>query len=137
MEFSIRVAPGARPLKERVRPLNLIMRASLKEQIDLWKKEGIIEETSSPWAAAMVPAAKLVGGIRWAVDYRPLNKVTVADSYPLPAIEENLQKLAGSEIFSTLDSMTAYHTIPVEKKSRPFLGFVCCFGSFTFKRMPF
>ena len=116
-------------MKERVRPLNPIMRASLKEQIDLWKEEGITQETSSPWAVAMVPAAKSDGGIRWAVDYRPLNKVTVADSYPLTVIEENLQKLAGSKIFSTLNATSAYHMIPVEKKSRPFLA-LCVVLSF-------
>ena len=93
------------------------MRASLKVQIDEWKREGIIEETLSPWAAAMVPCAKNDGGIRWAVDYTPLNKVTNVDAYPLPSIEENLQKLAGSSVFSTLDATSAYHTIPVERKS--------------------
>ena len=113
------------------------MRENLKEQLEIWKREGIIEETTSPWAAAMVPAAKPDGLIRWAIDYRPLNKVTIADAYPLPAIEENLQKLAGSEVFSTLDATAAYHTIPVAKKSRQYLAFVCCFGSFTFRRMPF
>ena len=90
MEFMVRTVPGAQPVKERVRPLNPMMRASLKAQIDEWKREGIIEETSSPWAAAMVPCAKNDGGIRWAVDYRPLNKVTIVDAYPLPSIEENL-----------------------------------------------
>ena len=64
MEFTVRTVPGARPVKERVRPLNPMMRASLKAQIDEWKREGIIEETSSPWAAAMVPCAKNDGGIR-------------------------------------------------------------------------
>ncbi|MDP6725577.1 MAG: reverse transcriptase family protein, partial [Arenicellales bacterium] len=119
VEFVIRTVPGAQPVKHRVRPLNPIMRESLRKQIQEWKEEGIIEETSSPWAAAMVPCAKKDGGIRWAVDYRPLNKVTIVDAYPLPSIEENLQKLAGSCIFSTLDATSAYNTIPVEKKSRP------------------
>ena len=137
VEFVVRTVPGARPVKERIRPLNPMMRASLKAQLDEWKKEGVIEEISSPWAAAMVPCAKSDGGIRWAVDYRPLNKVTIVDAYPLPSIEENLQKLSGSCVFSTLDATSAYQTIPVEKKSRPFLAFVSCFGTYTFKRMPF
>ena len=61
----------------------------------------------------------------------------VIDSHPLPCIEENIEKLAGSTIYSTLDAASAYNIIPVEKRSKPYLAFVCAFGSFTFKRMPF
>ena len=137
IEFQIKVIPGSQPVRERVRPLNPMLRESLQEQINAWKKEGVIEETSSPWAAAMVPVTKKDGTVRWAVDYRPLNKATVIDSYPLPCIEENIEKLAGSTIYSTLDAASAYNIIPVEKRSKPYLAFVCAFGSFMFKRMPF
>ena len=137
IEFQIKVVPGAKPVRERVRPLNPMLRESLQEQISTWKKEDVIEEVSSPWAAAMVPVTKTDGSVRWAVDYRPLNRVTVVDSYPLPNIEENIEKLAGSQVFSTLDASNAYHIVPVEKESRPYLAFVCAFGSFTFRRMPF
>ena len=137
IEFNVKITPGSKPVRERIRPLNPMLRESLQEQISTWKKEGVIEETSSPWAAAMVPVTKKDGTVRWAVDYRPLNKVTVIDSYPLPCIEENIEKLAGSQIYSTLDAASAYNIIPVEKRSRNFLAFVCAFGTFTFKRMPF
>ena len=96
-----------------MRPLNPMLRESLQEQINIWKKEDVIEEVQSPWAAAMVPVTKTDGSVRWAMDYRPLNRVTVIDSYPLPNIEENIEKLAGSQVFSTLDAANAYQIIPV------------------------
>ena len=49
------------------------------------------------------------------MDYRPLNAVTIADSYPLPRIQDNLEWLQGARVFSTLDTAGAYHVIPVEK----------------------
>ena len=137
MEFDVTLTEGARPVKQRVRPLNPKQKESLRAQLDLWEKEDVIERCESPWASAMVPALKKGGTIRWAVDYRGLNAVTVADAYPLPNIGENLDNLQGSRVYSTLDASAAYNTIPVAKRARPLLAFVTPFGSFCFKRMPF
>ena len=109
----------------------------MKKQLALWKKEDVIEESSSPWAAALVPCLKKGGETRWAVDYRPLNAVTVADSYPLPRIQDNLERLQGARVFSTLDAAGAYHVLPVEKRTRPLLAFTTPFGLYQFKRLPF
>ena len=137
MEFDITLTEGARPVRSKVRPLNPKQKESLRNQLDLWEKEDVIEECESAWASAMVPALKKGGDIRWAVDYRGLNAVTVADAYPLPNIGENLDNLQGSQVYSTLDASAAYNTVPVTTRSRPLLAFVTPFGSYTFKRMPF
>ena len=140
VDFQIKLKDGARPVKQKVRPLNPHQKASLKAQMETWKKEEIIEESISPWASPMVPAKKSGGApgeIRWAIDYRQLNDVTIADSYPIPNIDEVLERLAGSKYYSALDAAAAYHTIPVEKKSRPLLAFITPMGLFQFTRMPF
>ena len=61
------------------------------------------------------------------------------DSYPIPNIDEVLEKLAGSKCYSALEAAAAYHTIPipVEKKSRSLLAFTNPMGLWTFSRMPF
>ena len=69
MEFSVELKEGTRPVKARCRPLNPKQKESLKQQLDLWKREDVIEESSSPWAAALVPCLKKGGETRWAVDY--------------------------------------------------------------------
>ena len=140
VDFEIKLKAGARPIKQKVRPLNPHQKASLKAQMETWKKEEIIEESVSPWASPMVPAKKAGGApgeIRWAIDYRALNEVTIADSYPIPNIDEVLERLAGSKYYSALDAAAAYHTIPVEKNSRPLLAFITPMGLFQFARMPF
>ena len=137
MEFEVTLEPGSKPVKAKVRPTNPKQRQDLREQLDKWEAEDVVEECESPWASALVPVLKKDGGIRWAVDYRPLNKMTIKDSYPLPSISENLEKLQGSQVYSTLDAAGAYHCIPVEAKSRPMLAFVTPFGLYTWKRMPF
>ena len=97
----------------------------------------VIEPSTSPWGSALVPVLKKDGTTRWAVDYRPLNRMTIPDSYPLPNIQENLERLAGSKIFTTLDAAQAYMTIRVNEKSKPLLAFVTPFGTYSFRRMPF
>ena len=136
-EFKIKLKEGACPQRAQVRPLNPLRMESLRNQMKIWQDEGVIEEAESPWASALVPAKKKGGLIRWAIDYRKLNEVTVADSYPLPSIEMNLERLAGSKVFSALDAAAAYNVIPVAKESRPLLAFITPMGLFTYKRMPF
>ena len=97
----------------------------------------MIVELSSPWGATLVPCLKKGGETRWAVDYRPLNAVTIADSYPLPRIQDNLERLQGARVFSTLDAAGAYHVIPVEKRTHPLLAFTTPYGLWQFKCLPF
>ena len=137
VEFDIDVKPGSIPHRSKVRPLNPAQRESLKKQLDDWMETGVIEPSNSPWASALVPAFKKGGGIRWAIDYRKLNEVTVPDSYPLPSISENLEKLQGSKIFSALDAASAYHTVKVKEQCRPYLAFTTPYGLFQYARMPF
>ena len=140
-EFRIKLKPGAVPHKSKVRPLNPAQKDSLDAQLDIWINEGVIEETESPWAHGLVAAPKkaCIGRVqhRWAVDYRPLNSETIADTYPLPSISQNIERLAGSRVFSALDTAAAYNCIPVAQESRPLLAFITHRGLFTYKRMPF
>ena len=136
-EFKIKLTENAKPVRAKTRPLNPDQQASLKDQLEKWKEEKIITETESPWASALVPVKKKSGELRWCIDYRPLNAQTIADAYPLPNIASNIDKLAGSKVFSVLDSAGAYHTIPVAKESQPMLAFTTPYGLFTYLRMPF
>ena len=137
IDFKIKLKPDAQPVRHRLRPLNPNQRASLRKQLDTWQRENVIEESNSPWASPLVPAAKKGGEIRWAVDYRAINSMTIGDAWPVPSIEENLEKLQGARYFSAIDAAAAYHTVPVEAKSRPYLAFLTPYGTFQFKKMPF
>ena len=90
IQFEVELILHAKPYRGKVRPLNPEMKKSLRDQIDLWVREGVAEECLSPWARPMVPVAKSNGTTRWCVDYRKLNASTMADSYPFSNISENL-----------------------------------------------
>ena len=138
VRFNIELKPGAEPVCAKLRPLNPIQERDLERQISEWLKGGVIEETLSPWASALVPCQKRGSDkLRWAIDYRALNALTVKDNFPLPNIEVNLHKLAGSSIFSAVDSKGAFHNIIVEEASRPYTAFITPQGAYHFRRCPF
>ena len=66
------------------------MKSTLKMELDLMLKRGIIEDTESPWAFPVVIIPKKDGCIRICIDYRKLNVITVTDNYPLPRIDDLL-----------------------------------------------
>ena len=137
-KMHISIKPGSQPIKAKVRPLNPIQERDLQRQIDDWLKAGVIEEANGQWSSALVPVAKKgATELRWCVDFRALNQVTVKDHYPLPNIPVTLNKLSGSKVFSTWDSRGAYHAIKLSPESRDFTAFVSPIGFFRFICTPF
>ena len=144
MSFTIKVEPGAQPVRHKIRPLNPFQEKDLKRQLDDWLEAGVIEESMSPWSAALVPVKKKSSGEsntgdkwRWCLDYRGLNKLTIKDSYALPNIDSNLHKLGKSSVFSVVDSSGAFLSLPIRQEDRDYTSFSTIYGSYRFNRMPF
>ena len=138
VKFQIELKPGATPVHMKLRPLNPFQEKDLNRQLDEWLNGGIIEESISPWGAALVPCKKKNSDkLRWALDYRQLNLQTIKDNYPLPNIESNLHKLSGSSCFSCVDALGAYHNVVVDQQSRDLTAFLTPRGQYHFIRMPF
>ena len=119
------------------RPVNPEMLDKLKEQMETWINQGVIEASSSPWSFGLLPVKKKNGKVRWVIDYRKLNDVTMKDSYPLPNIDDNLARLAHSEVFSVVDGTGAFHVVSIRKEDREKTAFHTPFGQYQFKQMPF
>jgi len=114
-------------------------RQEVEKQIQTMFKEGIIEESSSPWLPPAVFVRKESGDIRICVDYRELNKRTVKDAYPFPRPDKVQDQLEGSVIFSMLDLQSGYWQLPMHVNDRAKTAF--CpgpgLGLFQFCKMPF
>ncbi|GBN01029.1 Retrovirus-related Pol polyprotein from transposon 17.6 [Araneus ventricosus] len=95
------------------------------------------EECESPFAAPVVLVPKPNGDIRLCIDYRKLNAITVPDRYPLPLMDTLLHDAKSIAFMSTLDLKTGYHQIEVNPDDKDKTAFVCPFGMFRYKRMPF
>ena len=75
----------------------------MAEKVEKMLDKGIISPSVSPWASPIVLVQKPDGSIRFCVDYRKLNDATHKDLYPLPRIDDTLDRLGGAQYFSTLD----------------------------------
>lgn len=100
-------------------------------------ENGVVKESSSPWAAPIVLAKKKDGSWRFCVDYRRLNAVTHKDFFPLPCIEESLTSLTRAHWYSTLDLASGYWQVEVAPADQEKTAFTTPFGLYQFERMPF
>ncbi|CAF5160243.1 unnamed protein product, partial [Rotaria sp. Silwood1] len=83
----------------RVSHLNRqIINNEAKKMLD----NGIIEPSNSSWASPVVIVKKSDGSPSFCIDYRRLNSITQKDVYPLPRIDDVIERLNGSQIFSKL-----------------------------------
>ena len=80
----------------------------IKEQIKELIEGGAIRPSSSPWGSPVLFVKKPDGSLRFCVDYRALNGLTIKDRYPLPRGEELLDQLGGAKYFSSLDLRSGY-----------------------------
>ena len=74
---------------------------------------------------------------RVCIGYRKLNSATKKDHFPLPFIDQILDRLAGSSYFCFLDGYSGYNQIAIHLEDQEKTMFTCPFGTFAFKRMPF
>ena len=125
------------PIKQRPRREPLGMQGAVKEELEKMLSKGIIEPSNSAWASPIVLVRKRDGSIRFCIDYRKLNEVTKKDAYPLPRIEDNLDALAGSRLFSTLDLASGYWQVEMDPAHKDKTSFCTKYGLYQFKVMPF
>ena len=126
-----------KPIKQAPRRVPIHLKAEVNKIIEEMKSQGVIEESKSPWISPVVMVKKKDGSLRFCVDYRKLNSVTVKDSYPLPRIEDILDQLSGNSWFSTLDLKSGYWQVKLDSKDKEKTAFSVGNGLWQFTVMPF
>ena len=76
-------------------------------------------------------------GWRVFIDYRKLNAMTRKDHFPLPFIDQMLERLAGHAYYCFLDGYSGYNQIPIAPEDQEKTTFTCPFGTFANCCMPF
>ncbi|GJX66749.1 reverse transcriptase domain-containing protein [Tanacetum coccineum] len=142
--------------KKRKRRLNPNMKEVLKKEIIKLLDAGIIYTIEdSPWVSpvhcvpkkggmtvvtneknALVPT-RTITGWRVCIDYRKLNEAIQKDHFPLPFMDQMVERLAGTKFFCFLDGFSGHFQIPIEPVDQEKTTFTCPYGTYAYKRMPF
>ncbi|KAD3067410.1 hypothetical protein E3N88_35290 [Mikania micrantha] len=130
------------------------MREMVKKEVLKWLDAGIIYPISdSTWVSPTQTVPKKAGiqvikddkgeeirpvtGWRICIDYRKLNAATSKDHFPLPFIDQTVEKLAGQKFYSFLDRYSGYNQIAIHPDDQQKTPFTCPYGTFAFRRMQF
>jgi hypothetical protein len=137
VDHHIDVLPGSLPPSRPTYQLSLAEMDELRRQLDDLLDRGFIRPSKSPYGAPVLFVRKKEGDMRMCVDYRALNKQTIKNTYPLPRINELLDRLNGATVFSKIDLRSGYHQIRVHKEDVAKTAFRTRYGLYEFLVMPF
>ena len=99
---------------------------------------GVIRPSNSPWCNAVVLVRKKDGSLRFCIDFRKFNSLTVKDSHPLPHICETLESLTGAAHYLTFDMNSGFWKVPMDEESKQYTAFTLgSMGLYECESMPF
>ncbi|KAJ9566462.1 hypothetical protein OSB04_002428 [Centaurea solstitialis] len=141
---------------EPQRRLNPVIKEVVKKETLKWLDAGIIYPIASSSCVSPIQCVPKKGGVtiitnekneliptrtvtgwRICMDYRRLNKATQKDHFPLPFIDQMLDRLAEKEFYCFLDCYSGYNQIAIAPDDQEKTTFTCPYGTFAFRRMPF
>ncbi|GJS80697.1 reverse transcriptase domain-containing protein [Tanacetum coccineum] len=144
------------PAVQHQRRVNPKIHDVIKKEVEKLLDAGLIYPISdSPWVSPVhcVPKkggftvveneqnelipTRLVTGWRVCIDYRKLNEATRKDHFPLPFMDQMLERLAGNEYYCFLNGFSGYFQIPIDPNDQEKTTFTCPYGTFAYRRMPF
>ena len=137
-EHALRLIPGSKPAKQRLRRFNDERRRAIGEEITKLLTAGFIREVfHSDWLANPILVRKKTEKWRMCVDYTGLNKACPKDHFPLPRIDQIVDSTLGCEILSFLDAYSGYHQITMKESDQLATLFITPYGSYCYVTMPF
>jgi hypothetical protein len=137
LRHQIKLIPDSKPCNSPPYRYAPAKRQVIEQNLKEMKEEGIIEPSKSPWASPVVLAPKKDGSMRFCVDYRKLNAVTIRDAYPIPRIDDTLDALQEAKFVSTLDLRSGYWQVEMDKESKEKTAFITHKGLYEFNVMPY
>lgn len=136
-EHAIELLPGSKPPFRKNYRLSPLEVEELRKQVTEFLAKGIITAANSPFGAPVLFVPKPNGtGLRFCLDYRALNELTVKTRYPLPRIDDLLDAARGATCFSAIDLASGYYQIPIAEADVPKTAFCTPWGQYEWRVLP-
>ncbi|XP_063411616.1 uncharacterized protein K02A2.6-like [Mytilus trossulus] len=138
-QLKIPIDKRIQPVIQPLRRIPYHLRGKLEEKLNELVEQDIIEAVNGPsqWTSPIVVVPKKNGDIRICVDMRRANLAVMRERYPIPTVDEVIQDLNQSKVFSKLDIKLAYHQIELTPEFRQITCFMTHKGIFRYKRLMF
>jgi hypothetical protein len=107
--------PGAGPVAKSLYQMSSDELDELKKQLKKLLEQGFVRPSASPWGSPVLFVEKKYGTKRICIDYRMLNSMTIKNKYPLPRIEDLLDRLKKAKFFSKIDLRSGYHQMKIRE----------------------
>lgn len=127
------------PVTYRPYKLSIAEKLKVREIINDLLQKNIIRESQSEYSSPIILVKKKDGSDRLCVDFRALNRVTVKERYPLPLIDDHIDRLGDKNItrYSSLDMASGFHQIRISDESIHRTAFVTPEGHYEYLKMPY
>lgn len=139
IEHEIRLhSAEQRPIRDTTSRIPARLVPELKQEVEEMLATGIIEPSRSEWCSPVVLVPKKDDPkLRFCVNFSKLNAVSAFDHYPMPRVDELIERLGNANFLTTLDLCKGYWQVPLTESSKDFTTFRVPSGLFRFRMMPF
>ena len=127
----------SKPVRQRMYRIPERLLPALKEELEAMKQLGVIERSYSGWSSPVVLVPKKDWSLRFCIDFRQLNPRSSFDAYPMPRLEDLLERLGKAQFVTTLDLCKGYWQVPLAEGVKPYTAFRTPQGLYQFTVMPF
>ncbi|XP_069370624.1 uncharacterized protein [Paralichthys olivaceus] len=129
------MSPG--PVRQTATRVPARLISTLKQEIQDMLEMGVIEPSHSEWCSPVVLVPKKDGGLRFCIDFSKLNSISTFDPYPMPRVDEMVERLGRAKFLSTLDLCKGYWQVPLSPRAQELTAFRAPSGLYQFRVMPF
>jgi hypothetical protein len=136
-DHTIDLEPGAKAPWGPIYNLSELELTTLRESLDDLLDKGFIRASSSPAGAPVLFSKKKDSALRLCVDFCGLNRITIKNRYPIPLVNNIMDRLHNAKVFSKIDLRAGYHNVRIREGDEWKTAFHTCYGSFEYLVMPF
>ena len=137
IDHDIEMEPGVIPVRQRPYRIPQAKLEKAKREVEMMLELGVIEESNSPWSSPFILVPKPDGTPRFCVNYKKVNKLSKFDAYPMPLMEEVIERIGPAKYIVKLDLCKGYWQVPLTERSKQYTAFATPTGLYQFKYLPF
>ncbi len=128
----IEMEPGKASLKSRIYPMSGYKLQKVKVYLEENLAPGFISSSTAPYASPVLFVQKKNGSLRFYVDYRKLQAMTIRNRYMIPLIKETLARVMGCKYLTKLNNIAAFNKLRIHPDSEDFTTFLTSMGAFKY-----